>query len=203
MAYDAAGQQGTGQHEMRLAGLKKRKTDVRSVTRANLTALLQSFRQIWPRQASAFAHTSAFLNKESKHAHHQSQSGYPRTAGGPEACGRYHAGYPAPHAGPRSGHARRAPFRPSKARLVRSRGLHRHTLYFHLKDLVFRFNQRQEEMYQTFLKMFKVQPLCQSWTNAFYAGIAEKNLRWGDVASGALSAPQICTGSLLVPARKS
>lgn len=50
----------------------------------------------------------------------------------------------------------------AKTRLVRFRGLHTHTFYFHLKECEFRFNHRQEEIYKLILKMLRDHPLCSS-----------------------------------------
>ena len=47
----------------------------------------------------------------------------------------------------------------AKTRLVRFRGLHRHTFYFHLKECEFRFNHRQEDIYKLVLKMLRDFPL--------------------------------------------
>ena len=47
----------------------------------------------------------------------------------------------------------------AKTRLVRFRGLHRHTFYFHLKECEFRFNHRQEDIYKLVLKMLRDLPL--------------------------------------------
>lgn len=40
----------------------------------------------------------------------------------------------------------------AKTRLVRFRGLHKHTFYFHLKECEFRFNHRHEDIYKSSLK---------------------------------------------------
>lgn len=48
----------------------------------------------------------------------------------------------------------------AKARLVRFRGLHKHTFYFHLKECEFRFTHRQEEICKLVLKMLRDHPLC-------------------------------------------
>lgn len=50
----------------------------------------------------------------------------------------------------------------AKTRLVRFRGLYKHTFYFHLKECEFRFNHRQEEIYKPVLKMLRDHPLCSS-----------------------------------------
>ena len=47
----------------------------------------------------------------------------------------------------------------AKTRLVRFRGLHKHTFYFHLKECEFRFNHRQEDIYSLVLKMLRDKPL--------------------------------------------
>ena len=47
----------------------------------------------------------------------------------------------------------------AKTRLVRFRGLHQHTFYFHLKECEFRFNHRREDIYKLVLKMLRNFPL--------------------------------------------
>lgn len=47
----------------------------------------------------------------------------------------------------------------AKTRLVRFRGLQKHTFYFHLKECEFRFNHRREDMYKMVLKMLRDFPL--------------------------------------------
>lgn len=47
----------------------------------------------------------------------------------------------------------------AKTRLVRFRGLHKHTFYFHLKECEFRFNHRQEDIYLLVLKLLRENPL--------------------------------------------
>jgi len=47
----------------------------------------------------------------------------------------------------------------AKTRLVRFRGLSKHTFYFHLKECEFRFNHRQEDIYKLVLKMLRDFPL--------------------------------------------
>ena len=47
----------------------------------------------------------------------------------------------------------------TKTRLVRFRGLHKHTFYFHLKECEFRFNHRREDIYKLVLKMLRNFPL--------------------------------------------
>ena len=47
----------------------------------------------------------------------------------------------------------------AKTRLVRFRGLQKHTFYFHLKECEFRFNYRQEDTYKLILKIIKNKPL--------------------------------------------
>lgn len=48
----------------------------------------------------------------------------------------------------------------AKTRLVRFRGLAKHTFYFHLKECEFRFNHRNEDIYKLVLKMLREKPLC-------------------------------------------
>lgn len=43
----------------------------------------------------------------------------------------------------------------AKTRLIRFRGLSKHTFYFHLKECEFRFNHRQENIYLLMLKMLR------------------------------------------------
>ncbi|AMD91666.1 IS1595-like element ISDeor2 family transposase [Desulfomicrobium orale] len=47
----------------------------------------------------------------------------------------------------------------AKTRLVRFRGLPKHTFYFHLKECEFRFNHRNEDSYKLLLKMLRENPL--------------------------------------------
>jgi len=47
----------------------------------------------------------------------------------------------------------------AKTRLVRFRGLQKHTFYFHLKECEFRFNHRGEDLYQLVLKILRETPL--------------------------------------------
>ena len=47
----------------------------------------------------------------------------------------------------------------AKTRLVRFRGLAKHTFYFHLKECEFRFNHRDEDIYKLVLKMLREKPL--------------------------------------------
>ena len=47
----------------------------------------------------------------------------------------------------------------AKTRIVRFRGLQKHTFYFHLKECEFRFNHRQEDIYKFVLKMLREFPL--------------------------------------------
>lgn len=47
----------------------------------------------------------------------------------------------------------------AKTRLIRFRGLHKHTFYFHLKECEFRFNYRQQDIYKVILKMLRDTPL--------------------------------------------
>jgi transposase-like protein len=48
----------------------------------------------------------------------------------------------------------------AKTRLVRFRGLQKHTFYFHLKECEFRFNHRREDISKMVLKMLREKPLC-------------------------------------------
>ncbi len=48
----------------------------------------------------------------------------------------------------------------AKTRLVRFRGLQKHTFYFHLKECEFRFNHRNDDVYKLILKMLRNLPLC-------------------------------------------
>ena len=48
----------------------------------------------------------------------------------------------------------------AKTRLIRFRGLQKHTFYFHLKECEFRFNHRHEDLPKLILKMCRVFPLC-------------------------------------------
>ena len=47
----------------------------------------------------------------------------------------------------------------AKTRLIRFRGLHKHTFYFPLKECEFRFNYRQKNICQLVLKMLRETPL--------------------------------------------
>ena len=47
----------------------------------------------------------------------------------------------------------------AKTRLIRFRGLPKHTFYFHLKECEFRFNHRQDNIYLLVLKMLRENPL--------------------------------------------
>ena len=47
----------------------------------------------------------------------------------------------------------------AKTRLVRFRGVHKHTFYFHLKECEFRFNHRGEDLYKIILKLCREKPL--------------------------------------------
>ncbi|GHV54808.1 hypothetical protein FACS1894206_08410 [Deltaproteobacteria bacterium] len=47
----------------------------------------------------------------------------------------------------------------AKTRLVRFRGLQKHTVYFHWKECAFRFNHRREVIYYMVLKMLREKPL--------------------------------------------
>jgi len=48
----------------------------------------------------------------------------------------------------------------AKTRLVRFRGMQKHTFYFHLKECEFRFNHRHEDLPKLVLKMCRAFPLC-------------------------------------------
>ena len=48
----------------------------------------------------------------------------------------------------------------AKTRLVRFRGMQKHTFYFHLKECEFRFNHRGEDLYKLVLKTCREFPLC-------------------------------------------
>ena len=48
----------------------------------------------------------------------------------------------------------------AKTRLVRFRGLQRHTFYFHLKECEFRFNHRDDNIYKILLRLLRNSPLC-------------------------------------------
>jgi transposase-like protein len=48
----------------------------------------------------------------------------------------------------------------AKTRLVRFRGMQKHTFYFHLKECEFRFNHRHEDLPKLVLKMCRGFPLC-------------------------------------------
>ena len=48
----------------------------------------------------------------------------------------------------------------AKTRLVRFRGLQKHTFYFHLKECEFRFNHRREDLYKLILSLLRKNPLC-------------------------------------------
>ena len=47
----------------------------------------------------------------------------------------------------------------AKVRLSKFRGIHKHTFYLHLKETEFRFNHRNDNIYQILLKMFRNNPL--------------------------------------------
>ena len=49
----------------------------------------------------------------------------------------------------------------AKTRLVRFRGIHKHTFYLHLKETEFRFNHRNEDkdLYNILLKIIRIKPL--------------------------------------------
>ena len=48
----------------------------------------------------------------------------------------------------------------AKTRLIRFRGIQKHTFYFHLKECEFRFNHRHDNLYKMILKMCRKNPLC-------------------------------------------
>ena len=48
----------------------------------------------------------------------------------------------------------------AKTRLIRFRGIQKHTFYFHLKECEFRFNHRRDDLYKLVLKMCRENPLC-------------------------------------------
>ena len=48
----------------------------------------------------------------------------------------------------------------AKTRLVRFRGIHKHSFYFHLKECEFRFNNRGQDLYKIILKLLREKPLC-------------------------------------------
>ena len=48
----------------------------------------------------------------------------------------------------------------AKTRLIRFRGMQKHTFYFHLKECEFRFNHRRDNLYKMVLKMCRENPLC-------------------------------------------
>ena len=48
----------------------------------------------------------------------------------------------------------------AKTRLVRFRGLQKHTFYFHLKECEFRFNHRDDDIYKILLRLLRNSPLC-------------------------------------------
>jgi len=47
----------------------------------------------------------------------------------------------------------------AKVRLSKFRGIHKHAFYLHLKETEFRFNHRNDNMYQILLKIFRNNPL--------------------------------------------
>ena len=47
----------------------------------------------------------------------------------------------------------------AKTRLFKFRGIHKSTFYLHLKECEFRFNYRNENLYQLLLKMIRDKPL--------------------------------------------
>ena len=47
----------------------------------------------------------------------------------------------------------------AKTRLVKFRGLQKHSFYFHLKECEFRFNHRHEDIYKMLLKILREKPL--------------------------------------------
>ena len=48
----------------------------------------------------------------------------------------------------------------AKTRLVRFRGIQKHSFYFHLKECEFRFNNRGQDLYKLILKLLREKPLC-------------------------------------------
>ena len=48
----------------------------------------------------------------------------------------------------------------AKTRLVRFRGIHKHSFYFHLKECEFRFNNRGQDIYKIVLRLLREKPLC-------------------------------------------
>ncbi len=50
----------------------------------------------------------------------------------------------------------------AKTRLVRFRGLHKHSFCFHLKECEFRFNNMDKDIYKIVLRLLKENPLCWS-----------------------------------------
>jgi transposase len=47
----------------------------------------------------------------------------------------------------------------AKTRMARSRGMHPHTFYFHLKECEFRFNHRGQNLYHVLLRLCRENPL--------------------------------------------
>ena len=47
----------------------------------------------------------------------------------------------------------------AKSRLSRFRGMHKNTFYLHLKECEFRYNNRNENMYDLLLREFRKEPL--------------------------------------------
>lgn len=50
----------------------------------------------------------------------------------------------------------------TKHRLAKFKGLNRNTVYLHLKECEFRYNNRNEDIYETLLELLKAQPLSLS-----------------------------------------
>ena len=48
----------------------------------------------------------------------------------------------------------------AKTRMIRFRGIRKHTFYFHLKESEFRFNYRHKDIYKLILKMLRENHLC-------------------------------------------
>jgi transposase-like protein len=47
----------------------------------------------------------------------------------------------------------------AKRRLAKFNGLHHHTFYLHLKECEYRFNHRQQDLYQVLLRLLREHPL--------------------------------------------
>jgi transposase-like protein len=50
----------------------------------------------------------------------------------------------------------------TKHRLAKFKGLNRSTVYLHLKECEFRYNNRNEDIYETLLELLQAQPLTLS-----------------------------------------